>query len=135
MGKIKVIIMMSFFIIGLIQCILAIDLDKKSESNLHAKNLDIYLLIGQSNMAGRAEIEGSDADTLENVFLYTGIPGKEWEKAANPLNKYSSVRKKLSMQKLGPGYHFAKTTVKTNSENPIGLVVNAKGGTKISEWK
>ena len=102
--------------------------------NNHPKNLDIYLLIGQSNMAGRAEIAGNDTDTLKNVFLYTGIPGKEWEKAANPLNKYSSIRKKLSMQKMGPGYHFAKTMVESSTKNSIGLVVNAKGGTKIEEW-
>lgn len=97
--------------------------------------LDIYLLIGQSNMAGRAPIEGSDADTLQNVFLYTGVEGNEWEKAANPLNKYSTIRKDITMQKLGPGYHFAKTMIEANPENPIGLVVNAKGGTKIEEWK
>lgn len=96
------------------------------------EKLQIYLLIGQSNMAGRAEIEGKDTDTLNNVFLYTAIEGKEWEKAANPLNKYSSIRKKLSMQKMGPGYHFAKGMAK--SESSIGLVVNAKGGTKIEQW-
>lgn len=98
----------------------------------HPENLEIYLLIGQSNMAGRASIDGSDKDTLQNVFLFTGIIDNEWEKAANPLNKYSSIRKKLSMQKMGPGYHFAKQMVK--EYNNIGLVVNAKGGTKIEEW-
>lgn len=99
------------------------------------KKLDIYLLVGQSNMAGRAEISGSDADTLESAFLYTGIPGKDWEKAANPLNKYSTIRKNLGMQKLGPGYHFAKQMLATDDQNAIGLVVNAKGGTSISEWE
>lgn len=97
--------------------------------------LHIYLLIGQSNMAGRAEISGSDSDTLENVFLYTGITCNDWEKAANPLNKYSTIRKDLSMQKLGPGYHFAKKMLELNNENSIGLVVNAKGGTSITEWE
>ncbi len=75
--------------------------------NVEPKNLDIYLLIGQSNMAGRATIESQDLDTLNNVFLYKGINGNVWEKAANPLNKYSSIRKALSMQKLNPGYTFA----------------------------
>jgi hypothetical protein len=107
----------------------------KQEAVINQNKLHIYLLIGQSNMAGRAAISGSDADTLKNVFLYTGIPGKEWEKAANPLNKYSSIRKDLSMQKLGPGYHFAKKMVAKDSQNSIGLVVNARGGTSISEWK
>ncbi len=98
-------------------------------------NMEIYLLIGQSNMAGRAEIELQDQDTLERVFLYTGLSDNEWEKAANPLNKYSSIRKNLPMQRLGPGYTFARETAKAHSENKIGLVVNAKGGTSISLWK
>ncbi|WP_321373288.1 sialate O-acetylesterase [uncultured Draconibacterium sp.] len=97
--------------------------------------LDIYLLIGQSNMAGRAPVEGADNDTLQNVFLFTGIAENEWEKAANPLNKYSTIRKNMSMQKLGPGYHFAKTMAESDTPNPIGLVVNAKGGTKIELWE
>jgi hypothetical protein len=96
--------------------------------------LEIYLLIGQSNMAGRAEIEAEDKDSLANVFLYTGIPGKEWEKAANPLNRYSTVRKGLSMQKLGPGYTFARKMAEASSGKQLGLVVNAKGGTALAEW-
>jgi hypothetical protein len=108
------------------------DLEGKNNQPL---NLEIYLLIGQSNMAGRADIEIQDQDTLANVFLFTGISGKEWEKAANPLNKYSTVRKDLSMQKLGPGYTFAREIAKARVGKQIGLVVNAKGGTAISEWK
>lgn len=107
----------------------------EQHAKLNQKELHIYLLIGQSNMAGRAEILRSDADTLENVFLYTGNPEKQWEKAANPLNKYSTIRKDLSMQKLGPGYHFANKMLEFDKRNSIGLVVNAKGGTSISEWK
>jgi hypothetical protein len=97
-------------------------------------NLEIYLLIGQSNMAGRAEIEIQDEDSLTNVLLFTGITGKEWEKAANPLNKYSTVRKELSLQKLGPGYTFARKMAEANPGKTIGLVVNARGGTALSEW-
>lgn len=124
------------FLLNVALCLLSVQNNKAKEiekENGSKKPMDIYLLIGQSNMAGRAEMAGSDTDTLKNVFLYTGIPGKEWEKAANPLNKYSSIRKKLSMQKMGPGYHFAKKMSK--GENPLGLVVNAKGGTNIGLWK
>ena len=95
---------------------------------------DIFLLIGQSNMAGRAEIEEQDKDSLQRVFLFTGMVGREWEKAANPLNRYSTVRKDLSMQKLGPGYTFAKKISEAYPGMEFGLVVNARGGTAISEW-
>jgi hypothetical protein len=104
--------------------------DSPKEKN---RKMDIYLLIGQSNMAGRAPIEDVDKDTLENVFLFAGNDSVIWEKAANPLNKFSSIRKEMSMQRLGPGYTFAKEMAR-ESKRPIGLVVNAKGGTAIELW-
>ncbi|GLR19986.1 sialate O-acetylesterase [Portibacter lacus] len=97
--------------------------------------MDIYLCIGQSNMAGRATIENQDLDSLENVFLFNGNDGFPWEKAANPMNKYSTIRKNLSMQKLSPSYYFAKEMSMLNSARKIGLVVNAKGGSSITEWE
>lgn len=96
-----------------------------------SENLQIFLLIGQSNMAGRAEIEKQDMDTLENVYLYSG---SGWEKAGNPLNKYSTIRKDLQFQKLGPGYTFAREMAENLQNQNVGLVVNVRGGTAISEW-
>lgn len=96
--------------------------------------LVIFLLIGQSNMAGRADLGTYGKDTLEGVFLYTGEEGKEWEKACGPLNRYSTVRKEISMQKLGPGNSFAREMGNSLPDSRIGLVVNARGGTSIDEW-
>lgn len=96
---------------------------------------DIYLLLGQSNMAGRGTITEEYTDTLDGVFLFKNDEVSVWEKAANPLNKYSTVRKELHMQRLGPGYSFAKKMRTYFPAKTIGLVVNAKGGTTISEWK
>ncbi len=98
------------------------------------KDLDIYLCIGQSNMAGRGPLDASVMDTLRGVYLLAGDSTLIWEKAANPLNKYSSIRKDLSMQKLGPSYSFAKAMADASSGMEIGLVVNAKGGTSIRQW-
>ena len=39
------------------------------------------------------------------------------------------------MQKLNPGYGFVKTMLKEDACSSIGLVVNAKGGSKIAQWK
>ncbi|MDO7172302.1 sialate O-acetylesterase [Mariniflexile sp. AS56] len=99
------------------------------------KPMEIYLLIGQSNMAGRAPIEVQDQDSINNVFLFTSDEHKPWEKAVNPLNKYSTIRKNMAMQKVGPGYSFGKTLARARAGKTIGLVVNAKGGTSIEEWK
>ena len=106
----------------------------RSSTKTAPENLQIYLLIGQSNMAGRAPLESQDKDTLERVLLFTGIPPEYWEKAANPLNKYSTIRKELNVQALGPGYTFAKVMALADPESEIGLVVNARGGTSINEW-
>lgn len=106
---------------------------KRTEGYLSSLNdkLDLYLLIGQSNMAGRSPITDAVKDTLKNVYLFTG---DSWIPAANPLNKYSTVRGPLSMQKLGPGYSLGKELA-IETGRKIGLVVNAKGATKIEWWQ
>ncbi|QDT14889.1 sialate O-acetylesterase [Alienimonas californiensis] len=97
------------------------------------ENLHVYLLIGQSNMAGRAPFTDAEAAAIPRCFLLNGE--EEWVPAANPLNQYSSVRKQLGMQKMNPGYAFARTMLKDADEDvSLGLVVNAKGGSRIEEW-
>lgn len=101
---------------------------------LTPENLDIYLVIGQSNMAGRAAIRKADSTSIEHCYLFTGDTSQAWIAANNPLNLYSTVRKKIHMQRLGPAYAFAKSMVEAHPDREIGLVVNAKGGTKIVQW-
>jgi hypothetical protein len=96
------------------------------------ENLHVYLLIGQSNMAGRAPYTEDEAGILDRCYLLNAAD--QWEPAANPLNRYSTIRKGLGMQKLGPGYSFAKAMLAANPDIAIGLVVNAKGGSAIEEW-
>lgn len=96
------------------------------------KNLHIYLLIGQSNMAGRADYTSEDSDAIPRSYLLD--QQNEWVPAKNPLNIYSSIRGELSKQKLGPGYTFVKTMLEKDCTISIGLVVNAKGGSNITEW-
>ncbi|VGO11751.1 Carbohydrate acetyl esterase/feruloyl esterase [Pontiella desulfatans] len=93
----------------------------------------IYLLIGQSNMAGRAPIETQDEAPVVGCELFNSSNG--WETATNPLNRYSTIRKDISLQNLGPGYGFAQRMREVQPEIHLGLVVNARGGTSISEWE
>jgi hypothetical protein len=95
--------------------------------------LDLYLLIGQSNMAGRAPYGKNESAEIENCYLLNGKD--QWEPAKNPLNRHSTIRKDLKFQKLGPGYVFSKTMLKKNQGNSIGLIVNARGGSSINDWK
>ena len=92
---------------------------------------DLYVCIGQSNMAGRATLTPEVMDTLQNVYLLNDKG--DFEPAVNPLNRYSTVRKGLSMQRLGPAYGFAKEMTR-KTKRPLGLVVNARGGSSINSW-
>ena len=96
------------------------------------EKLHVYLLIGQSNMAGRAAVAESEKGAIDRCYLLNGQD--RWEPATNPLNRYSTIRKNLKMQKLNPGYSFAKTMLQKQKDLSLGLVVNAKGGTKIEQW-
>lgn len=93
--------------------------------------MDLFLCIGQSNMAGRGYMLEEDNAPISNVFLLNA--DGNFEIASNPLNKYSAVRKDLSIQQIGPAYSFSKKVAQV-SVNPVGLIVNARGGTTIEQW-
>jgi len=92
----------------------------------------IILLIGQSNMAGRAELVDQDYQVVQKAFLLDSM--NQWIPLKSPLNIHSSIRKKASMQQFNLGYSFAQQVATDCKINPIGLVVNARGGTKINQW-
>lgn len=93
---------------------------------------DVFLLIGQSNMAGRAPLEDSDREAVPGVSLLNA-DGK-WEPAQSPLNRFASNRKVLSMQRMGPGDGFIRRLRALRPDRTIGLIVNARGGSRIEEW-
>lgn len=96
-----------------------------------AQDYDVYLCIGQSNMAGRGDMIPGDDSVLEGVFLLDslGVPVP----AKAPLNIYSTIRKKARMQGINPAWSFSQKMHKATGR-PILLVVNAKGGTGIDLW-
>ncbi|MHC4249700.1 MAG: sialate O-acetylesterase [Planctomycetota bacterium] len=94
--------------------------------------LHVYLLIGQSNMAGRAPFTKEESGPVPRCYLLNDKD--RWEPARNPLNRHSTIRKGLGMQKMNPGYTFAKAMLEKDDAISIGLVVNAKGGTNIRQW-
>ena len=92
---------------------------------------DVYLLIGQSNMAGRGTMIAGDEKPIEGVYLLDTegnvVP------ATNPLNQYSTIRKEMKHQQINPGVGFSKK-VHAATGRKILLVVNARGGSNINEW-
>ena len=92
--------------------------------------LRLVLCIGQSNMAGRGLMDAGAADTLRSIYLFNG---DGFERAAEPMNRYSTVRKELGMQRVGPVGSFAARYAEVTGA-PVGVVVNARGGSSIDEW-
>ena len=96
------------------------------------ENLDIYLCIGQSNMAGRGTVPSDATDDMEGVYLLNAEG--EFEVARNPLNRYSTVRKQLANQRMSIAWGFAKA-MHEQAGQQVGLVLNARGETGISQWQ
>ena len=96
------------------------------------KEYDVYLLLGQSNMAGRGTMLPEDTlNVIEGVWLLDadGCP----EPAKAPLNKWSTIRKDLKMQQIGPGNSFSENVAKATGRKVL-LAVNARGGSALEEW-
>ena len=85
---------------------------------------DVFLLIGQSNMSGRAPMIDGDDAVLEGVLLLNDQG--EWEPARQPLNRYASDRKDLSMQRFNLGGPFAESLREAYPEMVPGVIVNAR---------
>lgn len=94
---------------------------------LLAANLELFLLIGQSNMAGRGQVEPADREPIPRV-LALGKDG-EWAPAVEPVH--------FDKPYAGSGLarSFAKTLAEANPAASIGLIPCAVGGTGLSEWK
>lgn len=96
---------------------------------------DIYLLIGQSNMAGRAPyVEAEDLNRLprDQVFI---LNDQDAFVSIGPypfINHYSTIRK--SAAQIGPGVSFAEAMLEARPNEPVYLISNARGGTSIKEW-
>lgn len=103
--------------------------------------LHIYILVGQSNMSGRAKVEEQDRQMPKNLFLLDS-KGK-WVQATHPFIQYTNVPnvadarviKAGGTSGLNFGLSFAQRMLEANPDVAIGLVVNSQGGSAIESWK
>lgn len=89
----------------------------------------VYLLMGQSNMAGRGPI----TETLKNVGnarVFMLDSSGAWVPARHPVH-FDKPR----VVGVGPGLSFGMAMAEANSNVRIGLVPCAVGGTSISRWQ
>ncbi|XP_024166999.1 probable carbohydrate esterase At4g34215 isoform X2 [Rosa chinensis] len=115
-----------------------------SSKEQHVKS--IFILAGQSNMAGRGGVVN---DTLTGITTWDGVvppeclPNKSifrlsanltWVEAREPLHADIDVEKTNG---IGPGMPFASAILanRASSIGAIGLVPCAIGGTNLSQWE
>lgn len=88
----------------------------------------VYLLMGQSNMAGRGVPEKEDKTPHPRVLVFT--QSNQWQVAVEPL----TLGEKKKTPGVGPGLAFAKVMADANPGVSIGLVPCAVGGTPLKRW-
>ncbi|WP_159474987.1 sialate O-acetylesterase [Dyadobacter sp. 3J3] len=92
------------------------------------KQFHLFLLAGQSNMAGRGVVENEDKTTHPRVWMLN--KSNQWELAAEPLHF-----DKPTVAGVGPGLAFAKEMAKMDTNIVIGLIPCAVGGSPIGVWE
>src|SRR3954468_2526779 len=92
------------------------------------RDRELFLLIGQSNMAGRGPIEAQDREPIPGVYSLN--KQMEWVPAIDPLHF-----DKPEIAAVGVGRTFAKTLLSVNPSASIGLIPCAFGGTSLEQWK
>lgn len=96
-------------------------------------DFDIYLMIGQSNMAGRGYLNESDtAKTISGVWILNSQG--EPEPARVPFNLYSTIRKDAELQRMSPTFSFSQQMHAVTGRN-ILIVQNARGGSSLKSWQ
>lgn len=90
---------------------------------------DLWILAGQSNMVGRAQIkEPYSRDPRVRMLSLQG----EWQLATHPLHE-EPLPPGVTRPGHGPGLEFGRALTKALNV-PIGLIACAKGGTSMAQW-
>lgn len=115
--------------LGIFFYIILLNTHLKAQEINQKQEVHLYLLMGQSNMAGRGVIskEYENIDPKNIIMLNKEL---EWIQAKHPIHF-----DKPKVIGVGPGLAFA---IKMASENPkvkIALIPCAIGGTSIDMWK
>lgn len=92
------------------------------------ENIWVFILAGQSNMAGRGFVEPQD--TVANERIFSINKDSEIIIAKEPLHFYES-----NLTGLDSGFSFAKTLTEQIPDSiSILLIPTAVGGSSISQW-
>jgi hypothetical protein len=89
-------------------------------------DFQLYLLIGQSNMAGRGKVDAQSTESDPRVLMLN--KERQWVPAVDPLHFDKAAAG------VGPGLAFGKAMAAAAPGKRIGLIPCAVGGTSITVW-
>lgn len=87
----------------------------------------LFLLVGQSNMAGRGKVEEQDKQPHARVLMLN--KAGEWVPAVDPLHFDKSAAG------VGLGKTFGQQIAEANPDITVGLIPCAVGGSPIDSWQ
>jgi hypothetical protein len=97
--------------------------------------IEIFLLMGQSNMKGRGVMPSEPLRNSQIIMMHKGTD--DWYLARHPLHLVGSPKDFSGADNagVGPGLAFAQTLAKVYPKTRIALIPCAKGGSNIHQWR
>ena len=92
------------------------------------RDLHLFLLVGQSNMAGRGRVAAEDRQPLDRIWKLDR--SGQWVPAVDPLHF-----DKPNIVGVGLGRTFARDYLQAHPGVSVGLIPCAVGGSPISSWQ
>jgi hypothetical protein len=89
-------------------------------------SMQLFLLVGQSNMAGRGVVETQDSVVHPRVLMFDRE--RRWRVAVDPMHFDKPIAG------VGPGRSFGIALAAMDSDVRIGLIPAAVGGSPIPSW-
>jgi hypothetical protein len=117
----------SLLLLGLILVSTVTTIASAQEKFPPKENFDLFLLVGQSNMAGRGKVTEADRVPAEGVLMFNA--DQQWVPAVDPLHF-----DKPKIAGVGLGRTFGIEVAKASPGKTIGLIPCAVGGTGIDVW-
>lgn len=106
-------------------------LSSYGQNKQETKKLDLFLLMGQSNMAGYGELLPGDDKEIDGVYVLREDSNKVeayfWESASQPIHK------RLSSDRFCLAGPFAKVYRELYPQSQVGLIPMAWGGAPIAQ--
>lgn len=93
-----------------------------------ATDYHLFLLIGQSNMAGRGAVADEDRQPHPRVLVLD--KNEKWQPAVDPLHF-----DKPQVVGVGPGRSFGVAYAEAHPDATVGLIPCAVGGSPIAAWQ